>query len=168
MPRPPHQLHHDGTSPPPPQKPNQKFLSLILKSIIMLFLTSVFFLLLPLASLMLLLPLLLRHRYHRRQSHDSSSSGFSPKLLRKLPQFRFSKQTTHTYFEADCAVCLDGFRQGQWCRKLDGCGHLFHRKCVDTWLVKIAACPVCRRRVCLDEDKSIWGFGTRMTEFGLS
>ncbi|GKV22317.1 hypothetical protein SLEP1_g32198 [Rubroshorea leprosula] len=168
MPPPTGHLNHDGGSPPPPQKPNQKFLSLILKAIIMLILTSAFFLLLPLASVLLLLPLLLRHQYHRRHRHDSPSSGFSSKHLRKLPQFRFSKQTSNTYFEPDCVVCLEGFKQGQWCRKLDGCGHLFHRKCVDAWLVKITACPVCRRRVSMNEDKGIWDFGAKMAEFGIS
>ncbi|GLT97566.1 hypothetical protein SLE2022_151240 [Rubroshorea leprosula] len=139
MPPPTGHLNHDGGSPLPPQKPNQKFLSLILKAIIMLLLTSAFFLLLPLASVLLLLPLLLRHQYHRRHRHDSPSSGFSSKHLRKLPQFR----------------------------KLDGCGHLFHRKCVDAWLVKITACPVCRRRVSMNEDKGIWDFSAKMAEFGI-
>ncbi|XVE98681.1 hypothetical protein REPUB_Repub03eG0128600 [Reevesia pubescens] len=150
-----------GGSPPPPSKPKDKFLSLILKAIIMMLLISFFLLLLPLASFFLLLPLLLRHRRH---SHPSS--GFSPKHLKKLPQFRFSKETKATHLESDsCVICLDGFRQGQWCRNLVGCGHLFHRKCLDAWLTKVAACPICRTRVCLyDEDKEIWGFGTTRTD----
>ena len=155
-----------GGSPPPPSKSKGKFLSLILKVIIMMFLISFFFLLLPLASFLLILPLLLRHQRHRHR-HPHPSSGFSSKQLKKLPQFRFSKETKATHLESDpCVICLDGFRQGQWCRNLVGCGHLFHRKCLDAWLMKVAACPICRTRVCLDnEDKGIWGFGTRRTDF---
>ncbi|XWS16916.1 hypothetical protein CRYUN_Cryun33cG0022600 [Craigia yunnanensis] len=164
MPPPPHDSPSGG-SPPPLSKPKEKFLSLILKAIIMMFLISFSFLLLPLASFLLLLPLLLRHQRYRRHSHPSS--GFSPKQLKKLPQFRFSKETKATHLESDsCVICLDGFRRGQWCRNLVGCGHLFHRKCLDAWLMKVAACPICRTRVCLDnEDEGIWGFGTRRADF---
>ncbi|XP_022755372.1 uncharacterized protein LOC111303399 isoform X2 [Durio zibethinus] len=156
-----------GGSPPPPSKPKGKFLSLILKAIIMMFLISFFFLLLPLASFLLLLPLVLRHQRHRHSRHAHPSPGFSPKQLKKLPQFRFSKETKATYLELDpCVICLDGFKQGQWCRNLVGCGHLFHRKCLDAWLMKVPACPICRARVCLDnDDKCIWGFGSRGTDF---
>ncbi|MBA0584891.1 hypothetical protein Gorai_015686, partial [Gossypium raimondii] len=100
-------------------------------------------------SFLLLLPLLLRHRRHRhRRHHLHPSSGFSSKQLKKLPQFRFSHETESVGSDSDsCVICLDGFRQGQWCRSLVGCGHLFHRKCLDGWLIKVAACPICRTRV---------------------
>ncbi|KAJ4709416.1 RING-H2 zinc finger protein [Melia azedarach] len=136
---------HDAPSSP---KPNPKILSLLLKAIIMTLITSLFFLLLGLASL-LLLPLLFTslHRHHQQKS--DLSDGFSPKGLKKLPQFKFSKKIESRLGpEDECVVCLDGFKQGQWCRELVGCGHVFHRKCVDTWLVKVAACPTCRSRVC--------------------
>ncbi|PWA55822.1 RING-H2 finger protein ATL56 [Artemisia annua] len=43
-----------------------------------------------------------------------------------------------------------GFDVGEICRVLPACDHVFHAKCVDTWLVKVASCPVCRTRVGLD------------------
>ncbi|PPR86378.1 hypothetical protein GOBAR_AA34312 [Gossypium barbadense] len=43
-------------------------------------------------------------------------------------------------------------KQGQWCRSLVACGHLFHRKCLDGWLIKVAACPICRTRVRFEND----------------
>ncbi|XWS70902.1 hypothetical protein CRYUN_Cryun03dG0089900 [Craigia yunnanensis] len=166
MPLPPYDSPR-GSSPPPPSKPKEKFLSLILKAIIMMFLISFFFLLLPLASFLLLLPLLLRHQRYHHRLHSHPSPGFSPKQLKKLPELRFSQETKATHLESDpCVICLDEFSQGQWCRNLVGCGHLFHRKCLDAWLMKVAACPICRTRVCLDnDDKGICGFGTRRTDF---
>ncbi|XP_021895132.1 LOW QUALITY PROTEIN: RING-H2 finger protein ATL56 [Carica papaya] len=165
MPLPPvYQPHGDPSPPPPshpPPKPNTKILSLILKSIIMVFITSLFFLLMGLASL-LLLPLLLAsiHRHHR---NHPSSEGFCSKRLKKLPQFKLSKK-----MENDCVVCLDGFKQGQWCRKLVGCGHVFPQKCVDTWLIKVPACPICRSTVQLEDDKEeFWTtFGRRRRNHG--
>ncbi|KAJ0032027.1 hypothetical protein Pint_14263 [Pistacia integerrima] len=115
----------------------------------MTLITSFFFLLLGLASL-LLIPLLLTslHRHHHHQRHLADlSDGFSPSGLKRLPQFRFSKRS-EVDSDGECVVCLEGFKQGQWCRALVDCGHVFHRKCVDTWLVKVAACPTCRTRVC--------------------
>ncbi|KAL4297780.1 hypothetical protein GQ457_12G025100 [Hibiscus cannabinus] len=164
---PPPSLHSPrGGSSPPPSKPKERLLSLFLKAIIMMFLISFFFLLVPLASFFLLLSLLLRHHRHRHRPHPLRSSGLSSGQLKKLPQFRFPPEPKSTHLEPDsCVICLDGFRQGQWCRNLVGCGHLFHSKCLDSWLIKIAACPICRTRVSLDsEDKAIWGFDTRRTE----
>ncbi|XVE71747.1 hypothetical protein DITRI_Ditri10aG0176600 [Diplodiscus trichospermus] len=158
MPSSPHDSSRSG-SPPPPLKQKDKLLSFILKAIIMMVLISFFFLLLHIASFLLLLPLILRHQRYSHRRHSYPLSGFSQKQLENLPQFRFSKETKATHLESDpCVICLDGFREGQWCRNLVGCGHLFHRKCLDAWLMKVAACPICRTRVCLDnEDKGIWG-----------
>ncbi|XP_078680900.1 RING finger protein 215-like isoform X4 [Branchiostoma floridae x Branchiostoma belcheri] len=41
-----------------------------------------------------------------------------------------------------CAVCLDHFYPGQAVRVLP-CFHEFHRKCVDSWLIKKRTCPLC-------------------------
>lgn len=30
-----------------------------------------------------------------------------------------------------CLVCLSEYEQGEECRTLSGCGHLFHRECID-------------------------------------
>ncbi|XP_010526328.1 PREDICTED: RING-H2 finger protein ATL56-like isoform X2 [Tarenaya hassleriana] len=138
-----------GEPPPPPPKANGKILSLFLIGLIMISITSLFFVLLGLASI-ILLPLLLTslHRHHSHRRHESSK-GFFSRRLKELPQFKFSEPTR---YGSDCVVCLDGFRQGQWCRRLVGCGHVFHRGCVDAWLVKVAACPICRARVRLDEE----------------
>ncbi|CAH2077472.1 unnamed protein product [Thlaspi arvense] len=84
-----------------------------------------------------------RRRLRRHRRHESSD-GLSPRCVKSLPQFKFSAPTE---YGSDCVVCIDGFRQGQWCRRLPGCGHVFHRKCVDLWLIKVSTCPICRDRV---------------------
>ncbi|RLN13341.1 E3 ubiquitin-protein ligase EL5-like [Panicum miliaceum] len=47
----------------------------------------------------------------------------------------------------DCAVCLEAFEPGDRCRRLPRCEHSFHAECVDSWLRKSGACPVCRTDV---------------------
>lgn len=158
---------------PPPSKSNLKLLSLLLRVIIMTLLTSLSFLFVGLASsaLLLLHISLSSHRHRRSSLPSTSSSGLPPRDLNTLPHFRLKRHAMKNGAaeDEDCVVCLDSFRDGQCCRKLAACGHLFHKRCVDSWLVKVAACPMCRARVQLnagtkgsmvgldDEDKKLWG-----------
>ncbi|KAK7329855.1 hypothetical protein VNO77_24036 [Canavalia gladiata] len=146
-----HHLHdHPQSQSQPQPKPNSNLLSLFLKPIIMLLLTSLFFLFLGFAAFLLLHLFLLGGAFHRLRSRPSpsptASTGFPPRDLNKLPRFRVSNGSAPGP-DLHCVVCLDAFRNGQWCRKLAACGHVFHRRCVDTWLLKMAACPTCRTPV---------------------
>ncbi|XP_010275356.1 PREDICTED: RING-H2 finger protein ATL79-like [Nelumbo nucifera] len=49
----------------------------------------------------------------------------------------------------ECTVCLEGFLQGQCCRLLPNCQHLFHAKCIDVWFLKASTSPICRTEVAL-------------------
>ncbi|XP_037414595.1 RING-H2 finger protein ATL74-like [Triticum dicoccoides] len=46
-----------------------------------------------------------------------------------------------------CAICLGEFEDGEKVRVLPRCGHEFHVRCVDTWLVSHDSCPTCRDSV---------------------
>ncbi|MED6133360.1 hypothetical protein PIB30_027526 [Stylosanthes scabra] len=143
----------------PLPKPNPNILSFFLKPIIMLLITALFFLFLGFAAFILLHLFLiggalhrLRNRPYSSSLHPSSSSSdaLSPRHLTNLPHFRVSRASPSPGPDSRCVVCLDGFRNGQWCRNLAACGHVFHRRCVDTWLMKVAACPTCRTPVRLN------------------
>ncbi|KAK8635585.1 hypothetical protein V6N13_004316 [Hibiscus sabdariffa] len=47
----------------------------------------------------------------------------------------------------DCVICMEGFKDGDSCRLLVNCKHLYHQLCVDQWLVKNGHCPLCRGSV---------------------
>ncbi|XP_022158250.1 E3 ubiquitin-protein ligase RING1-like [Momordica charantia] len=49
----------------------------------------------------------------------------------------------------ECAICLGEFEEGEKCRKMSECGHIFHRNCIDRWLRVERHCPLCRGCVCI-------------------
>jgi hypothetical protein len=48
--------------------------------------------------------------------------------------------------EKECMVCLEMMQKGQEVRCLP-CGHRFHRKCIDTWLLSKRKCPLCNLNI---------------------
>ena len=49
--------------------------------------------------------------------------------------------------EHACAICQDNLTAEQEGRKLNACGHWFHKHCIDTWLEGNVHCPVCRHDI---------------------
>jgi len=44
-----------------------------------------------------------------------------------------------------CLVCLCDYEEGNECRKLTKCKHVFHKECIDQWLTTGRnSCPLCR------------------------
>jgi len=43
----------------------------------------------------------------------------------------------------DCIICRDEMTIND-CKKLPGCGHVFHKSCLREWLVQQQSCPTCR------------------------
>ncbi|KAK9723704.1 hypothetical protein RND81_05G019100 [Saponaria officinalis] len=52
--------------------------------------------------------------------------------------------------EEECPICLGEFVDGDKVRVLPKCNHMFHVKCVDTWLGLHSSCPNCRHSVVVD------------------
>lgn len=62
--------------------------------------------------------------------------------------------------EDPCIICFGEFTPGETARRLTGCGHVFHKDCIDEWLIHrrprgVAAasggikCPVCSGPICV-------------------
>ncbi|KXS18119.1 hypothetical protein M427DRAFT_53958 [Gonapodya prolifera JEL478] len=82
---------------------------------------------------------------------DAADSPTTP----NSPQSKFSRaartlsrlSVVSIQLEA-CTICIEPFQASDQVRELPVCGHIFHAKCVDRWLLeKSVACPICRRDV---------------------
>ncbi|XP_049388657.1 RING-H2 finger protein ATL56-like [Solanum stenotomum] len=133
----------------------KKLISLFIKCVIMaLFLSLflIFLLFLGFAALVLLHFLITStafHRRHRRRHHHRFPANQTSSFDLPCVSYCVSQQSVR-----DCAICLEGFKDGEFCRKLPDCGHLFHVKCVDSWLMRVLNCPICRTRVRVDSGNS--------------
>lgn len=58
------------------------------------------------------------------------------------------------YFVQECVVCLEPVENISICRMLS-CFHIFHKDCIDSWLVSQASCPLCNKRLKKREDIKI-------------
>lgn len=45
-----------------------------------------------------------------------------------------------------CSICLDNFVIGQPIR-ITNCKHIFHKKCIDPWLLNNGSCPLCKHAI---------------------
>ncbi|KAI3454517.1 hypothetical protein Pfo_011180 [Paulownia fortunei] len=71
--------------------------------------------------------------------------GMNPGDIKELPCFDYKLEEKGSGNEnVECSVCLENFRAGEKCRILPKCNHSFHAECIDSWLLKTAACPICR------------------------
>lgn len=49
--------------------------------------------------------------------------------------------------ERKCVICLCGIEEGEKCRRMNVCGHVFHKDCIDEWFMVEHHCPLCRNVV---------------------
>ncbi|KAK6127021.1 hypothetical protein DH2020_039237 [Rehmannia glutinosa] len=145
----------------------RKLLLFFLKCVIMVIVISLFLFFMGFAAIVVLHFLFISNTFHRyctRLFHPDAAAESSPHIQALIPDVTYSAAAFPR--ASDCAICLDSFREGDLCRDIPICKHLFHAKCVDRWIRKKPTCPVCRIRVDLglpglkisgdDERKRLW------------
>ncbi|KAK3020402.1 hypothetical protein RJ639_045707 [Escallonia herrerae] len=94
---------------------------------------------------------------HRSATVDSDSDsddsvsihvqGLDEATLLTYPKLLYSQAKLHQNGDstaAGCSICLADYKATDTLRLLPDCGHLFHLKCIDPWLVLHPTCPICR------------------------
>lgn len=83
---------------------------------------------------------------------SGSRSSLSQEDIEKLPSYDFNLEEQKSMVE--CVVCLEKFKVGEKCKLLPNCNHSFHGECIDSWLIKTGACPICRAFVYMERGES--------------
>uniref|UniRef100_A0A915Q045 RING-type domain-containing protein n=1 Tax=Setaria digitata TaxID=48799 RepID=A0A915Q045_9BILA len=83
--------------------------------------------------------------------HKKRSLLCLPSKRRYLPVFGSLTSVARSYNGQErCSICLEEYKEGQELRVLF-CGHEFHPKCVDPWLLSNRRCPLCQYDVVYKE-----------------
>jgi hypothetical protein len=61
-------------------------------------------------------------------------------ILQQLPKY---KRCGIQYEGHECIICTENMTSREFYRKLP-CEHVFHKKCIDRWVVRNPTCPTCR------------------------
>ncbi|EPS66352.1 hypothetical protein M569_08432, partial [Genlisea aurea] len=141
---------------PPPEYhfrgQKSKLLIFLLQCIVMFFAISLFLFFLGFAAFVLIHFLFLSNTYRRRFRRNRSLPDHSGShlALSSFPVLDYNA-AAHPR-RSDCVICLDSFQEGDECRRLPPCDHLFHANCVDKWIVNKPTCPICRSEI----GSSLW------------
>jgi len=76
---------------------------------------------------------------------NNSLGGLTPDQIKALPEAQASVMELDEISE--CSICLNELNDGDAMRQLGGCGHCFHKSCIDLWLLRRADCPLCKQNV---------------------
>ncbi|XP_076951205.1 RING-H2 finger protein ATL70-like [Bidens hawaiensis] len=71
-------------------------------------------------------------------------------VIMTFPTSVYSELVSTDDVSSGCAICLADYKPVDAIRLLPECGHLFHCKCIDTWLKVHPTCPVCRKSMFAD------------------
>lgn len=71
------------------------------------------------------------------------SRGLKKETINKIPIRKYKERQ---YKDNKCVICMSTFEINEDIRLL-GCQHIFHKDCIDGWLIKEKVCPVCKQEI---------------------
>ncbi|XP_074651941.1 RING finger protein 150-like [Tubulanus polymorphus] len=86
-----------------------------------------------------------RFRYaHAKERLSRRLASAAKKAITKIPLRAVKNGDKETTPDFDpCAVCIEGYKTHDVVRILP-CKHVFHKSCVDPWLLEQRSCPMCK------------------------
>ena len=69
------------------------------------------------------------------------NKGFKKEDINKIKSEKYNLNDN-----INCVICQEDIKNGDDVKKLS-CNHIFHIKCIDTWLLKEKNCPFCKEEI---------------------
>lgn len=83
----------------------------------------------------------------------TAAGGLTPAAIKALPcEVAGGCNRSTSADQCECPICIMEVEQGEMVRYLPGCGHRFHKSCIDLWLLRRADCPLCKQHVFSTKD----------------
>lgn len=87
-----------------------------------------------------------RFRYaHAKDRLQRRLFNAARKALTRIPTMTITPGMTQE-LQSDCAVCLDPYQLQDVIRLLP-CKHVYHKSCIDPWLLEHRTCPMCKNDI---------------------
>ena len=86
-------------------------------------------------------------RYYRSFFDDNifnrnNRGGLTQNEINRLGEDKYIPNSEHK----TCVICCENFIANDTIRRLD-CLHIFHKNCIDKWLIENNHCPVCKYEI---------------------
>ena len=80
--------------------------------------------------------------YELTEKEDKITKNEFTAKLPKMKKLKDDELGTNN----NCTICQSKIVKNEYYRKLEGCNHIFHKKCIDQWFFKTMDynCPLCR------------------------
>jgi len=91
------------------------------------------------------------------QFDGNQAEGVSNEDIARIPMSDVTDKQVEN--GTQCTTCMETFGKGEKVAQLD-CQHIFHKPCIEPWLVRHNTCPICRQVV----DPKKWGPEQRITD----
>lgn len=83
---------------------------------------------------------------HRRYREAKRRQDMAERAIKMLKNKKLKKSEKCVTDEDQCPICIDNFLAGANCLELP-CHHLFHKKCIEPWVLDKGTCPMCKLNV---------------------
>ena len=83
----------------------------------------------------------------RRQQQQASKPIIPAGTVVIYKNKNIKQETEEAKCSNECAICLEELKEGDRCRVLSKCKHIYHIYCIDRWLLMESHCPLCRGSV---------------------
>lgn len=94
----------------------------------------------------------------KKSSHSDNSHSWTISVIESLrSNTDSSTNSICSCAQLDCSICLQAYENGEQIAlaKTDKCNHVFHKECIQMWLIENDDCPLCRCQIIGGDDNNV-------------